>query len=109
MARRHYSNIAVATTLVSGIDASDTSLVVADATGFPQAPFALMIDEGTADQEVILVGSKSGTNFLGLTRAFDGTVAKQHVANAAIVHVVIALDLDTIFAHSHAGPGADDS
>lgn len=92
MTPRIYSNIAFATSLVSGITAAATSLVVADATGYPAAPFALVVDAGSATyEEVMLVTAKAGATFT-VTRGYDGTTAKVHAAGALVIHAAIADD-----------------
>lgn len=92
MTPRIYSNIAVQTSLVSGITAAATSLTVADATGYPAAPFAIVVDPGSATyEEVMLVTAKAGAVFT-VTRAYDGTTAKVHAAGALVIHAAIADD-----------------
>lgn len=92
MTPRTYSNIAVATTITGAITAGATSLVVADATGYPAAPFAIVVDSGTASEEVMLVTAKVGATFT-VTRGYDGTTAVGHSAGAAVIHAAIADDL----------------
>lgn len=101
MGRRYYSNLAEDTTLTSGIDSTQTSLVVDSADGWPSTPFSMIIDPGTADEEVILVGTKSGTTFDSLSRGWDGTTGKTHQALAIIKHTIIAADLREVFDHRH--------
>lgn len=92
MTPRIYSNTAVQTSLVSGITAAVTSLTVADATGYPAAPFAIVVDAGSATyEEVMLVTAKAGVVFT-VTRAYDGTTAKVHAAGALVIHAAIADD-----------------
>lgn len=92
MTARIYSNTAFATSLVSGITAAATSLVVSDATGYPAAPFALVIDPGSVtSEEIMLVTAKSGATFT-VTRGYDGTTAKVHAAGALVIHAAIADD-----------------
>lgn len=92
MTPRIYSNTAFATSLVSGITAAATSLTVADATGYPAAPFALVVDAGSAAyEEAMLVTAKAGTTFT-VTRGYDGTTAKVHAAGALVIHAAIADD-----------------
>ena len=89
---RNYTNTSVQTTLVGGIDASVTSLIVADATGYPTAPFAIVIDPDSATaEEVLLVTVKVGATFT-VTRGFDGTTGKAHSAGATVIHAAIAAD-----------------
>lgn len=98
MARRNYSNSAVATTLAAGINSSVTSLTVASASGYPTAPFTIR-----CEAEIILVGAKSGTTFSPLTRGFDGTTAVAHSLGAVIEHRAIAND----FSFRHIDPVTD--
>lgn len=92
MTPRIYSNIAVQTTLGVGIGVGDLSLTVTDATGYPVAPFAIVVDPGSAtSEEVMLVTAKAGNTFT-VTRAYDGTTAKAHVAGATVIHGAIADD-----------------
>jgi hypothetical protein len=104
MADRNYSNTAVSTTLDGAINSAVTSLVVADATGYPAVPFAIRIDAGLATEEVILVGAKSSTTFSSLTRGYDGTSAAAHTSGAAVEHVLVAADLEETNAHLNATP-----
>lgn len=87
MTPRTYSNIAVATTITGAITAGATSLVVADATGYPAAPFAIVVES-----EVMLVTAKAGTTFT-VTRGYDGTTAASHSAGVQVIHAAIADDL----------------
>jgi hypothetical protein len=88
MQRRNYTSVPASTTLNGAINSSVTSLVVTDATGFPAAPFTILVDS-----EVILVGAKSGTTFSTLTRGYDGTTAASHSDLATLAHVGIAEDV----------------
>lgn len=107
MVARKYSNIAVETTLSIGIGAGDTTLTVDSASGWPAAPFTLIIDEGEAAEELIHVGTKVSTTFSILTRGFGGTNASAHTANASIKHVGVAEDFSFLWSHAH--DGVDDS
>lgn len=92
MTPRHYSNIAVATTLSAGIGVGDASCAVVSATGYPTAPFAIVVDGGTATEEVMLVTVVAGLTFT-ITRGYDGTTAAAHSAGATVIHAAIADDL----------------
>lgn len=109
MTSRNYSNVAEETTLASGITSGATTLSVASATGWPVAPFILVVEPGTANEELILVGSKSGTTFSSLTRGFGGTSAVAHNAGSDIQHVSVAEDYSLIWSHVHSGAGGDDT
>ncbi len=108
MAARNFSNTAVATTLSSGIGAGDGSLVVLSASGWPAAPFILVIEPDTGNEELIEVGSKSGTTFSSLGRGFGGTSGVAHNAASEIKMVAVAEDHALVFSHVHV-PGTDDT
>ncbi len=101
MAARQYSNIAVETTLSSGITSGASSLTVVSATGWPAAPFILVIEPDTADEELILVGAKAGAVFSTLTRGFGGTSGVAHDATDVIKHVATAEDHALLWQHDH--------
>jgi len=103
MVARNYSNVAVATTLSAGINNSVTSLAVADATGWPSAPFTAVIDPDTVDEEIILVGAKAGTTFSTITRGYNGSSGKSHSGGAVIKHCVVATDFTELYTHDHKG------
>lgn len=105
--KKNYSNIAVNTTLASGIDASQTSFVVAEATGWPAAPFVAVIEPGTASEEVVLIGGKSGTTFSSVTRGYNGTTPSTHGSLSVVKHAAIADDYTSIWEHVHDGSNAD--
>ena len=77
----NFSNIAVDTNFASSITDSETSKAVDSATGWPEAPFTLQCED-----EVILVGTKSGTTFSNMERGFDGTTAAAHTTTPDVVH-----------------------
>lgn len=86
----NYSNIAAETTLAGTINAAVTSLIVASATGYPAAPFAISV--GNAPSEVMLVTAVAGTIFT-VTRGYDGTTARTHASGTPVIHAMIAADL----------------
>lgn len=94
MARRYYSTTAVATTLTGSISNATTSIPVAATTGFPgSTPYTLLLDEGTASEEVVTVTGVAGLN-LTVTRGVDGTSAVSHNSGATVKHGVSARDFD---------------
>jgi hypothetical protein len=103
MVAKNFSNIAVNTELSSGIGASDTALTVDDASGWPAAPFALVIDPGETSEELILVGAKASNTFSTLTRGYGGTSASIHTASAVVKHVITAGDMSALYTHDHSG------
>lgn len=93
MGARNYSSVAVETTLTSAVSSGATSIVVGATTGFPSAPFTIIVDKDTASEEVMEV-----TNIAGLTltvsrgSGVDGTSAVAHDAGAKVQHGVSARD-----------------
>jgi hypothetical protein len=89
----HYSNTAVATTLSAGITGAQTTIDVAATTGFPVTyPYTLIIEQGTANEEIVNVTSSAGGNSFNVTRGQDGTSAAAHAINAAVTHGLVARD-----------------
>ncbi len=94
MSRRNYSSTAVATTLTSSITNATTTLPVAATTGFPgSTPFTLILDEGTASEEIVTITAVAGLN-LTATRGQDGTTGVSHSSGATVKHGVSARDFD---------------
>ena len=88
MAVENYANN-YSTTLSGGIDASQTTLTLANATGAPAAaPFRIVIDS-----EIIIVGARTGTACSSLTRGAEGTTAVLHANGAAINHILTVASL----------------
>tara|TARA_R100000458_G_scaffold48111_1_gene47054 strand:- start:461 stop:1966 length:1506 start_codon:yes stop_codon:yes gene_type:complete len=102
MARKYFSNTAVATTLAASISDADSSLTVNSSTGYPAVPFTIAINAGTSTEEVIKVGAKSGTTFSTLTRGHDGSTARAHTSGASVKHVAAAEDFTGLYTHTHA-------
>lgn len=91
MGQRYYAN-APATSLSSTVSASATSIVVDSTTGLPvNHPFTLIIDRGTASEEVVSCTGASGTT-LSVTRGYDSTTAFSHSAGAVVEHGISAID-----------------
>lgn len=111
MARREFAGAAAATTLTGAITASTTSIPIADATNWPTGsvgPFLVVIARGTANEEKVLVTSRSGTTLtctLG-NRGYDGTTAAAHASGVAIEHCAGAIDFDEANAHVNAAAAA---
>lgn len=85
----------LASTLASG---GTISFAVDAATGatFPTgatAPFVVVIGRGTDSEEKILVTSRTGDTFSGLSRGYDDTSDVTHPAQSVVEHV---LDSETI-------------
>lgn len=101
--RRHFKGSATPTRLNGSVNASVTTMNIDDATGWPgdaSLPFYAVIDRGLSNQEVVLVGSRSGTTLNTVTRGQADTVAAGHDDNAVIEHVGTKVDLDEANAHT---------
>ena len=107
MVRRRYSNTAADTLLSGGISDVATSMTVDDTSGYPAVPFAIVIEPGTANEEVVLVTGRSGNNFTVITRAYDGTSASAHADLSVVKHVAIADDFRGVWDHVHDGNDAN--
>lgn len=102
---RYYSSNAVDTTLINGVDASATEIVLASTQGMPQSyPFTLALDYDTSSEElvnVVGVGSVTNSYKIGvvlntasyLGRGIDGNSATSHSAGAPVKHVISARDI----------------
>ena len=79
----------IETTLASGINGAVTSLSVASATGMPSTgTFRINIED-----EIIIVGARSGTTLSSLTRGAEGTTAASHSSGVAVSVVLTAAGL----------------
>jgi len=68
------------TTLTAAINATQTSVTVASATGFPSSQFKIRIDD-----EVMTVTGGYGTTTWTVTRAVSSTTAASHVASQTVL------------------------
>jgi len=95
MLRRDFTGAATRTVLTAGVNNSVTSLPVADTASYPSGnnPFVVVVDRGTADEEKILVSSKTSTTFDSCTRGYDNTTAVAHSTSAFVDHVLDALSI----------------
>lgn len=91
-ALRNYSGAAVQTTIVGGITNASSTFVVADGSSFSASNFFCVIDEGTALEEKVFVGARSGNTFSSVTRGEDGPAAQAHAPGATIRHCYVAQD-----------------
>ena len=78
MPRLNASNNAY-TTLDGALAQAATSLTLADATGFPDAPFRISINN-----EIIEVGARTGTACSSLLRGRESTADVGHDSGAAV-------------------------
>lgn len=89
---RFYSSTAVATAVTAPVLSGDTTITVGATTGFPTSyPFTVVIDGGTAAQEILSVTSVSSLT-LSVSRGQDGSTALAHANGATVTHDVSARD-----------------
>ena len=96
MTRKAFDGGTVATTLNGAINASVTTIPVADGSTYPSGPtpFVIAVGRNTANEEKMLVGSRT-SNVLTITaRGYDGTSATAHSDGATVEHVLDALTID---------------
>jgi hypothetical protein len=108
--RRQHAGGAVQTTLASGCAATDTSLTITAATGWPDGsvgPFFVVVDRGTSVEEKVLIQSRTSTTLTVATsgRGADGTTAAAHASGALIFPCYAALEADEANAHTAASSG----
>lgn len=106
MARRHFSDFSVATTLSAPVTStSATTVNVTTLSGYPTlVPWIAVIDSSQASQELVLVTAVTGTT-LTVTRNYDGNGAFTHLAAATFGHVASAIDYDEANSHTNATSG----
>lgn len=98
-ARRYFAGGGTTTTLSASMASTDTSFLIASASGWPGSPgvnFYVVIDRGTASEEKILCASNSGTtvSVAASGRGSDGTSATTHNVGATVSLIISATDAD---------------
>lgn len=103
--RKEFLGGAPARTLASSITNVATSLTLSSGTSWPTgtpAKFVAVIDRGNANEEKVLITTRSGTSCTGVQRGYDGTTAAAHNAGATIEHCVDAYTLNQLSAMANA-------
>lgn len=96
MERRDFLGNVIATTLLVGINNSDTTIEMNGGTTFPSGSdgqFVVVINRGLSNEEKILVNSRTGSNLAVAQRGYDGTTANSHLIASEIDHVLDATSL----------------
>jgi len=94
--KRNFSAVAIETTLVNNLTSAatgdtTTSVAVVSVSGFPTAPFTLILGPDTSKEEVVTCVSVVGTT-LQIVRGQDSTGAVAHTAGTAVRHGVSGRD-----------------
>lgn len=102
---RYYKNGPARSLAAPLVNATDTSITVDSASGFPtQFPFTIIIDPGLVTEEVCDVSAIVG-NILTIARGVDSTTAVAHSTGAVVWHGVSARDFTEANAHINASTG----
>lgn len=102
MIRREFVGNAVTTQLSEAILSTTTIIPGDDISSFPLGstnPFVISIGRGTANEEKILVNSRTASAFGVAERGYDGTTAVAHSVGETIDHVLDATavqDMNTV-------------
>jgi hypothetical protein len=101
--KRNYSATAIETTLVNSITSAatgdtTTSVAVVSVSGFPSAPFTLILQPDTNKEEVVTVTTVVGTT-LTITRGQDLTQAVSHAAGSTVRHGISAREFKELQTH----------
>lgn len=81
----------VFSTLAQTLAGGDTSVLLVDASAFPDRGVVVVAGNANPDvNEVIYYSSRSGNSLLGCTRGFDGTTAETHAIGAIAALTVVA-------------------
>lgn len=93
MERREFSGAVIAQALSANISNSSSSFSVTDGSSFPSGSlnkFVVSIGRGTANEEKILITSRSSNTFTVSSRGYDGTTAVAHTAGELVDHILDA-------------------
>lgn len=97
MERRTYSGSVNTTTLSANLTNTATSFSVANGTTFPvgaaDEPYVIVVSRGLANEEKMLVSSRTANTFTIASRGYDGTTAAAHNSGAVVDHVLDAVSL----------------
>lgn len=86
----NYSNTASKAVLDAPLNSSANTFAVTDFTGYPSAPFWVLMDRDTSSAELMEVTGVAGST-LTVLRGAGGTASTSHSAGAAVEHVIPAL------------------
>jgi len=115
MGRRSYSGGANTLTLAAAIAAGDMTFSTNGPVNWPDGvsgPFAVVMGKGLANEEKMLVSSRTGSVFTVTLRGYDGTAAGSH-SGEAVQLCITAIDADEANTHVnavsgvHGGTGGD--
>lgn len=97
--RKEWVGGAPKTTLASPATDVATTLTISDGTGWPTGasyPFVVTLARGQADEEKVLVTTRSGTSLIDCVRGHDGTTPQAHAAGIEVEHTLDAETVDAV-------------
>lgn len=108
MTRRGFTGAAVPTTVVGSMTtvspAVGGTFTLTASTGWTFVnPFVVVVDRGLSSEEKIFCSSIAGAVCTVSQRGYDSTVAANHSAGAAILHVLDSLTVDEMNAAAEYG------
>lgn len=89
------------TTLTSSVNDVATVISVGSVAGAPSTPFRVVLEPGTANEEIATVSNVSGLD-LTISRGDEGTSAVAHASGSTVRHMLTGLDLQTYMDHVQA-------
>jgi hypothetical protein len=97
----NYSSTMLPTALTSSVNDVVTVMSVGSVAGAPSTPFRVVLEPGTANEEICTVSNVSGLD-LTVSRGDEGTSAVAHASASAVRHMLTGLDLQTYMDHVQA-------
>ncbi len=101
MTVHNYTNTASRAVLDSPLNSSANSFTVTSFTGYPVAPFFILMDRDSSSAELMEVTSVAGST-LTVVRGSGGTASTSHSAGATVEHVIPAAVPQTVEQHVEA-------
>jgi len=90
MTAQQFKGDSLQTQLTLGINATDATMTVDDASSLPTANFTIVLGRGTVTEEKVFVTSRTATVLSGCTRGYDDTTQAAHAADTTVDHCVTA-------------------
>jgi len=93
MLRREFNGSVLRSLLAANISNSASSFTVVDGSSYPVGstnPFVVVIGRTLANEEKILISSRTANTFTIATRGYDGTTAQAHTTAELVDHILDA-------------------
>jgi hypothetical protein len=100
---RNYSSIVEPKTLSADVPASGTNSdrvsLSPNIDGLPSAPFVLVLNPDTSNEEVVLVTSQISGPTYAITRNIEGGGVRSHTVGQSVKHMIVGSDLQIVHDH----------